>query len=298
MGRFLRQYRDGKTQVDQVLADCGVKRRADGAVSGATLGSVNFTALSELRVSALGFPLGKIADTLTISEELGSLAYLCMWLNSPIAQAAYRRVRRFSTLTLSGDYRWSSPSRLTTGVASIEPGPVRIGWQHMRCLKAVAEDLIRPPHALEFVLDYRIGPPGLKFFRCVCAIREGAKWQVLPALADTRPLAVLGSLPDCVATVQGAELAALLIYCEPWSRTWMIADALEIQPDDAFAHALSWADFQRELSELSFDNAVIEGVGQRFRELGMHVVRAEDANLTRSLLPFARALIRELRRLE
>src|SRR5207249_3096078 len=114
------------------------------------------------------------------------------------------------------------PTRLTPGEARLEPVELPMEWRDARCLKAVADDLMRPPHALEYVLDYRMGPPGFKYFRCVCALKAGKKRLVLPALAQPRPLDIAEGIPEVMHALNASALSMLLIYREPWSPAWTV----------------------------------------------------------------------------
>lgn len=295
IGRFLRQYGNGRAQLDKVLAKRGVERRADAAVSGRALGAIEVYPMQEPLVSLLGFPLGEVAGTLAISEELGGLVNLAMWLKSPVANAAYNLLRENPGLSLSDDYRWTPPSRLTSGEARLKAVERRIGWREARCLRAVADDLLRPPHALEYILDYRMGPPSLKYFRCVCALKEGRGWQVLPALTLPMSLEVADALPGVLSNLKTAELAALLIYREPWSAAWTIVAGVPIHTEDALAHAITWADFQKELDGADINGTIIAGIRDALRASGLRPAELAKTNLIRSLLPVARDVLRWLR---
>src|SRR5207247_1027471 len=179
-------------------------------------------------ISVLGFPLGEVAEALTVSEELGGLVNTVMWLKGPVANAAYNLLRTNTGLQLRGDYRWTPPAGITPGEALLEASDSAITWQRARCLKAVADDLFRPPHALEYVLDYRLGPPGIKYFRCVCVANDDKKWRVLPGLTEPKGLELAEALPEVRRTLAGAELATLLIYREPWSNGWTIVNGAVI----------------------------------------------------------------------
>ena len=51
-------------------------------------------------------------------------------------------------------------ARVTPGEADVQPAPVTLAWRDCRFLKATADDLSRPPHALEYVLDIPLTPAG------------------------------------------------------------------------------------------------------------------------------------------
>jgi hypothetical protein len=293
IGRFLRQYGRGRAELDQVLSGQRVERRADAGVSGRALGTIEVHPILEPEVSVLGFPLSEVAETVAVSEQLGGLANFVMWLKGPIANAAYNLLRANPGLRLTGDYRWNPPARLTPGEAHLEPSQSVIKWQHARCLKAVADDLNRPPHALEYVLDYRMGPPGLKYFRSVCAMKLAQQWHVFAALTQPSPLDIAAVLPE--ARLNAQELSALLIYCEPWSRGWTIVDAVSIRANDALAHTITWADFRRELDDSELDAAIIAAIRHSFDATGLAPSDFGEPNLTRSLLPVARDILRWLR---
>lgn len=295
IGRFFRQYHGGRAQLDRILAASGVERRSDAAVSGNALGTIDVHPILVPEVSLLGFPLGEVAGTLAISEELGGLTNLVMWLKGPVANAAYNLLRQNPGVRLSGDYRWTPPARLTLGEAHLEPSELPVKWQDARCLKAVADDIGRPPHALEYVLDYRMGPPGLKYFRCVCALKKRHEWEVLPALGRPSRLEVAEVLPKVVSALGSAQLGMLLIYREPWSRAWTILAGGAVDAEGALAHAVTWADFQRELDGSQIDRTIIQGIRESFRESGLQVTGSAEANLKLSLLPVARVALRWLR---
>ena len=296
IGRFLRQYRDGTRLIKEVLDSQSINRRVDGAISGQSLGKVEVHPLSTIHANALAFPLGEAADTLAISEQLGGLAYVCMWLKGPVANAAFNILTTGSSLTLEGDYRWTPLARLTTGEAVAVGGELKPAWQEFRCLKAVADDLLRPPHALEFVVDYRIGRPGLKFFRCVCAERLAGSWQVLPALGQRKPIVIEGTECD-TSTIRVGGVATLLVYCEPWSSGWTIARALPVNINEAVGHAVTWIDFQHELRAIPFDASKELSVRGHFRSIGLTLSSDPAPNLIRSLLPVPLQLLRSIRRI-
>jgi hypothetical protein len=293
IGRFLRQYEQGRAQLGRILKQSAVEARADGAVSGRGLGMIGLRALLAPEVSLLGFPLGEVAGTIAVSEQLGGVVTVDMWLKGPIANKAYNLLRESAGLRLTGDYRWTPPTRLTPGEASLEPEEFAVGWQKARCLKAVADDILRPPHALEYVLDYRMGSPGLKYFCVVCAVRRADEWMVLPALTEHKMLRVATS--TAWSHSNGRELCALLIYCEPWSRDWIVAAAAPISDEDALAHAISWADFRRELDGSELDPMTVSGIRESFEACGLTPIDLGQPNLTRSLLPVARDVVRWLR---
>ena len=292
VGRFLRQYERGRADLARILLNGRIERRADGAISGRTLDTIELLPLLAPEVSLLRFPFGEIAETLAVSEQLGGLTSFDMWLRGPVANAAYNVLREDRGLRLTGDYRWTPPARLTPGEATLAPSSATSGWQTMRCLKAVADDITRPAHALEFVLDYRMGPPGLKYFRVVCAAGRDDGWEVLPALAEPRRLDIATSEGGPHVEVGG--VSELLIYCEPWSRVWTIVATAPVTSEDVVAHAISWADFRRELDGAEIDAAMVTGIRESLRSSGLRPQGLGEPNLTRSLIPVARDILRWL----
>jgi hypothetical protein len=196
MGRFFRQYQSYRAALAHLLTESGVPTRADSAISGRAIGPIEISAMISPEVSSFGFPLGEIGETLAISEELGTVASVVMWLKGAVANSAYNLLCETLSLRLDGDYRWTPPSRLSPGEARLASRDSRLTWMHARCLKAVADDIERPPHAVEYILDYRMGPPGLKFFRCICAFKEGGRWMVVPCLKPPVPLAFEEGAPS------------------------------------------------------------------------------------------------------
>lgn len=296
IGRFLRQYARGRAALSDVIARHQEDRRADAAISGRTLGTIEIQPLLKPEVRLLTFPLQEVAETVAMSEELGGVINVIMWLKGPVASALYNLLLRNPGTRLTGDYRWTPPARLTPGEAQLEPSSVMTGWQHARCLKAVADDLIRPPHALEYVVDYRLGPPGLKYFRCVCALKRANGWQVLPALAQSRVLEISAVVTE--VHLNALELAALLIYREPWSNGWTIVASVPIDPSEAVAHAITWADFRREIDGSAVDAPIVSAIHEAFRASGLGSAEFGAPNLRRSLLPLACDILRRLRGLE
>jgi hypothetical protein len=298
IGRFLRQYSRGRIELDSVLARRNVGRREDDAISGQSVGAIEVYPLVDPHVRLLGYPLGELAEMLAVSEELGGLTNLVLWLRGSTANAVYNLLRTTSSgVRLIGDFRWTPPARLTPGEARLEPGSQAVGWQEARCLKAVADDILRPPHALEYVLDYRLGPPGLKYFRCITAIKRRAHWQVLPGLSTLRPLDTVETLLERSPSIQVGEdaLAMLLIYREPWSTKWTIVTGASIEAATALAHSITWADFRRELEGTHTDAAIIHGLRESLSAAGVQPPNFAESNLTRRLVPIARDILCWLR---
>jgi hypothetical protein len=245
-------------------------------------------------VSSFGFPLGEIGETLAISEELGTVASVVMWLKGAVANSAYNLLCETLSLRLDGDYRWTPPSRLSPGEARLASRDSRLTWMHARCLKAVADDIERPPHAVEYILDYRMGPPGLKFFRCICAFKEGGRWMVVPCLKPPVPLAFEEGAPSGLRQ-SPASFAALLAYREPWSSGWVVVDSTTVDSNYAIAHAITWADFQLELTSGSLTPEIVRGIRTGLQHSALRITTAAAPPLERRLLTPARDILLWLR---
>lgn len=296
VGRFLRQYQHAQDQIDTILKSCNVERRADAALSGNSLGTIGLYPLFRPEVSVLEFPLGEVAQTLAISESIGGLIDVVMWLKGVAANSAYNVLGDHAGVRLSGDYRWTPLARITTGEAFVEPGYGKIGWSDARCLKAVADDLSRPPHAMEYVLDYRIGRPGIKYFRSICAKKRNDQWVVLPAFGGTQPLEISETLPEVATLLKRVDLAILLAYREPWSNAWTIVRGFAITPEEVFAHCVIWADFQREvLGEAEIDARIAAGIRESLSASGLTSAERSMPQPSRELLPVARSVLAWLR---
>lgn len=295
IGRFLRQYRSGRVLLERVLTRMNVKPRADGAISGNDVGVIECRAMLPPQVRFLGFPLGEVAETPVLSEQLGGLLNFVMWLKGPIANSAFNSLRTSVGLSLIGDYRWFPVARLTPGEAVLETSADEGQWQTSRCLKSVADDINRPPHALEYLLDYRLGPPGLKFFRSICVRRNGSELQILPSVELAKKFEYLTVVPEALNVLRTSDFSMLLVYREPWSTDWTIVRASVIEPEAAVAHSLAWADFQRELYGLDRDPSLPTAVARSLRSAGVSSTRNAEQDLTRRLLPVTREIMRSIR---
>ncbi len=296
IGRFLRQYANAQAQIDNILKSCNVERRVDAALSGNSLGTIGVYPLLPPKVNVLEFPLGEVAQTLAISEGIGGLVDVVMWLKGAGANSAYNVLRDHAGLRLSGDYRWTPLARVTTGEAFVELGDAKIRWSDARCLKAVADDLLRPPHAMEYVLDHRIGHPGIKYFRSICARKHSGQWFVLPAFGGTQPLEISERLPEVATLMKRVDLAILLAYREPWSNAWTIVRGFAITPEEVFAHCVTWADFQREvLREAEIDARRAAGIRESLSAAGLTSADWSMPQSSRELLPVARSVLGWLR---
>jgi hypothetical protein len=293
IGRFIRQYESGRRDICAYLELQSVPCRSDGVVSGKFLHVIQASALLDPEVDELAFPLGEVASTLAICEELGGLLHVRMWLKATNALTAFNILRETSGLRLVGDYRWSPLAGLTPGEAQIEPSDVNVSWRNARCLKAVADDLLRPPHALEYVVDYRLGPPGLKFFRTICAIATSGRWQALPCFGQPRDFNVATIATE--ESIPRGQLVMLLIYREPWSNDWTVVRGNAVQPNEVLEHALAWADFRSELTDDPLDGQAIATARESLRPWGVVVDPSAILNLGHRLLPSVRLLLQQIR---
>jgi hypothetical protein len=293
LGRFLRQYERSRGELDGLVSRCGLDRRQDGAISGRAVGAIDIHPLLPPEVSILDFPLGEVARTVAVSDQLGGIMGIAMWLKGPVANAAYTHLNRGPGIRLNGDYRWTPPGRLTPGEANVEPLTDTVTWQNARCLKVVADDLDRPPHALEYLVDYRLGPPSLKSFRTVCAVKKDRGWLALPGVGQPRVIEIAAITPS--VRFEKDSLYAFLIYGEPWSRGWTIAAAAPVDEHDAIAHSITWADFTAELSDGTLAATTVAGVRDALRACGVRTADIGHPVLTRSLLPPAKEILRFVR---
>lgn len=298
VGRFFRQYGQAQVRVDQVCEQHHLERRADGAISGQGLEPIEVHSLFPPKVCVHSFPLGEVAETVAICEELGGLLSFVMWLKGPVANAAYNLVRAHDAIQLSGDYRWSPTARLTPGESLLASSDRVVTWREARCLKAVADDIDRPPHALEYAYDDSFGRPGLKFFRCVAAFKHERHWQIIPAFSQAARLDVVSAIPGALSSVNAADVATLLIFREPWSSSWTVAAGSPIGRDEAFAHAVSWSDYQYELLGSELSASVVSGIRENLGVSGFLVNELSQPNLRRTLTALARTFQRWLRGLD
>lgn len=297
MGRFLRQYKDGRLRIAAVLHGLGDLARSDGAVGGFALGRAEVHPLVEPKVGVLGFPLGEVADTLAVSEELGGVVNLIMWLKSPMANAAHEVLKRGSSVLLTGDYRWTPMARLAVGGAEVGSVTPR-RWSTIRCIKAVADDLDRPPHALEYALDYRIGPPGIKFFRSICCVRQGGTLRALPAYGEPVMIAISNSSTPRLREVEEGGMCSLLAYREPWSADWIAVDLIPQTTGECFSHAVSWAGYQQELTGERIGGQAVAAIRASWIAARIPVGNDyHEFDTEHRLLPVVRETLRELRRL-
>jgi hypothetical protein len=117
-------------------------------------------------------------------------------------------------------------------------------------LKATADDVSRPPHALEYVLDYRLGKPGLKAFRVLSVRVQEGEVFILPGLDAPARLTRFAQPTDGLLTkLRDGDVALVFAYVEPWTGDWVVIDVEITDAAGCFTHLVTWADFQAELRE-------------------------------------------------
>ena len=296
VGRFLRQYAAAGNTLAHVFADSEISRRANGSVSGNGLGTIEIHPIGEPEIAILNPVLGEVARTLAFSEELGGLIQLTMWLKARIANTAYNMLQTGNGLRFTGDYRWTPPNKLTPGEAEVQISRASVKWHDAPSLNAVADDLSREPHALEYVVDRRFGHPGVKYFRCICALRQARQWLVLPALKHSITLDVVAAAKGAVPYPKAGDLACLLVFREPWSSTWFVVDAVPIDFAGALRHSIAWVDFQQELRGVQFDARIINSIRTSLKTAGIGgTTDVHGSGTRRRLRPVARRVLRALR---
>jgi hypothetical protein len=303
VGHFLRTLESTRFDVQQLLARESVCLRADGWASGNDLGTVELTLLAELRGSVPTDRWGPVEHAPALSEELGAVLDLTLWTSARSANRAHVLAAdgKGAALELTGGYRWFPPGRLTPGDARVDDtGKEATRWRHARFLKATADDIGRAPHPLEYILDYRVGPPALKAFRVFAARRRSdAGFEVISGLVTpARRVDLQMASPLAEPNVGACTL--VFAYREPWDAVWHAIDVAAITPAECLAHALSWADFE---TELTGSGRLTATDGKAIRDglvaVGLdpppvsHVFDMGD--FERHLLPAARALTRWLR---
>lgn len=289
VGRYLLEYRTARRDIDELLDQVGITRRRDSRVSGRALGTADLTAITDGTAKVLAFPLGPVADFLTISEALGGVMRVRLWMKAAAANACFNAFRKRGGLVMNGDYLWTPMGLLTPG-ESVVTGSEPISWNDARCLKMVADDLNRLPHACEYVLDYDIGTPGIKYFRCVVALRENGAWVATPAFGPPKRIEIDAWLADESALEDGSY-AVLFVYREPWSSGWSVVRCRLASLEDVALHVLTWADFQSELEQQPLGSNYLRIVEQ----YGASADTILDELPERRLLPTARALLRWIR---
>lgn len=295
LGLFFRQYRSGREQLKRLFTSREIEVRATGALSGQRLGAVEIHPLTQPVVRVQGFPLGEVADTTAISEELGGITHVTTWLEGPVANAVFNLLCSQSAIRTEGDYRWTPPSRWTPGEARIAPVAPVLRWQDARCIKAVSDDIDRPPHALEYIADFQFGFPGLKFFRSICIVHGAAGAYALPCLGTPRLLRLEETSSHHLTELRKGTVALCLVYREPWNDSWTIVKAVDTDESTVFAHAVSWADFQRELDGSRVDGSTVRSIRHALGSEPATGSRSAEPNIEQRLLPVAREMLRLLR---
>jgi len=304
VGQFLRGCESGRRDVQHVLAREGLAVRSQGWVPGEEIGAIDLGLLRDLRTAAPG-PVGlwgPVEHAPTASEQLGSVVDLTLWTSAQAANRAHVLLNHGAAgVRLTGGYRWFAPARVTTGDAAVEPMETSPRWREIRFMKAAAEDVGRPPHPLEYLIDYRLGRAGLKTFRVLAGRLTRDGLRVLPAMqGGFRVVKLSADEAPSYRALQSDSLALVLAYREPWEDTWHVVDAEPATAEDCLAHLLGWADFRAELlgrPRLSFVD--VEGLQSSLATVDVHSEQSADvfagANLTRSLLPVPAAIVRWFR---
>jgi hypothetical protein len=250
-GQYLRRCSRGRFEVQHLLAREGLSTTKGGWVSGGQLGGVTLVPLAPLEGSVPNDIWGPVEHLPALAEALGSLIDLTLWTSASAANRAHVLLSSLMTpIALSGTYRWFAPSRLTPGEATVDAIDSQTDWQSARFLKATADDASRAPHALEYILDYRLGSPGLKVFRSLAVRAQDGAYLVLPGIdAPARPLTVARPVDARLMSLDDGELAIVFAYVEPWSSEWIVIDVRRTDAAGCLAHLVTWADFQAELRD-------------------------------------------------
>ena len=302
VGQFLRGCEHGRRDVQHLLARNGIRTREGGWVPGDEIGSIEVRLLGDLE-SAVPFELyGPVETAPTLCEQLGAVTELTLWTSARAANRVRVLLARNdrATVRLEGRYRWFAPSRVTPGESSAETVDGSPSWENARCLKAVAEDVGRPPHPLEYVLDYRLGKPGFKVFRVFAGRRDDSRFEVLPATSQgSRRVEVTTHTREIEATLATGSPCLVLASREPWDETWHVIAAEPITEEGCFAHIVAWSDFRAEvLGQSRLGHGDLAAIRAALAGASIEAESKLDftgANLTRSLVAPAASLIRWFR---
>ena len=250
-GQYLRQCSRGRFEIQQLLAREGLTTAKGGWVNGVEIGPVVLCPLAPLQGSVPNDLWGPVEHLPALSESLGAVVDLTLWTSAAAANRAHVLLSASPTpVALSGSYRWFAPSRVTPGEAEVEAAESATHWRKSRFLKATADDVSRPPHALEYILDYRLGEPGLKVFRVLCVRVEDGEISILPGLdAPGRLMRFAQPTDRRLAKLGDGDVAFVLAYVEPWSSEWVVVEVEATDPAGCFNHLVTWADFQAELRD-------------------------------------------------
>jgi hypothetical protein len=299
LGSYLRQRVRAWRELPESLSKLGLRVRTDGVVSGATLGPIELTGLAPARDVKTSELWGPASHLPILSEELGGVLDLMLWRAGQSAGEIYDLLARSGvggSVHLDGDYRWTPPARLTAGEATPTAARDPVDWAHARCLKATADDLDRPPHALEYAPDFRLGPPGLKCFRTVCASVSNRSARVLPGLASDQRQALSLTHRPALGRNGESSLVMCLVYREPWSGEWVPVDVRPISAEEVLAHAIEWLDFRHELmGEAEVERGELSRIQDQLRNAGLHLAFPSQLELSRRLLEPARRVVGLLR---
>lgn len=245
LGLYFRQYASGRTALRSRLKEMGWTVTRAGWIAGQASDRIHFHAIGRARVVVGGRPIGEATQLLGVSEELACVTQAVFWHKTPQGNKAARATDDSPHLEFVGRYRWTPPSRFTPGSAEVSPTKPAT-WATSACLASTADDFGRPPHALEYVLDFEFGEPGLKSFRSICGVPRKGGWLVLPGFSTGRIFDIVFDPP---ADPESKQLYQLLVYREPWAATWHVVESRLIDDEGAFAHSLAWAQFRAALLE-------------------------------------------------
>ncbi len=300
-GQYLRRCSRGRFEIQQLLAREGLTTTKGGWVNGAGIGPVTLSPLTPLEGSVPSKLWGPVEHLPALAEALGAVVDLTLWTSAGAANRAHVLLLGAPRpISLSGAYRWFAPSRLTPGEASVEPLDSDTNWVSARFLKATADDVSRAPHALEYVLDRRLGKPGLKVFRSLAVRADGDAFLVLPGIeAPARPLAFAEPVDRLLRDMGDGQAAIVFAYTEPWSSEWVVINVQSTDAAGCLAHVVGWADFQAEIREkpplTAADLSMLRGglIGAGLGPPEPHEVMGQIP--PRQLTGPARALVRWLR---
>lgn len=249
-GQFLRRLGSGRLEVQHLLAREGLATTKKGWVNGAEVGPIALAPLAPLKGAVPHELWGPVERVPALAEELGAVVDLTLWTSAVGANRAHVLLSgSLNPISLAGAYRWFAPSRVTPGEAVVATAEADISWRTCRFLKTSADDLSRAPHPLEYVIDYRLGDPGLKAFRVLSIRKQANDFVVLPGFdAPSRPIRVASPISPRLSGLADGALALVLAYVEPWSREWVVVDFHPADEAESLTHLLTWADFRAELS--------------------------------------------------